>query len=169
MWRKSSIRSFMASLRSGLSRAFRIADRRHKVFDGRGAALHGGRWNSPGRRVIYAAETYAGAMLEILAHANIGQPPKTHVWIEILIGKNVRIEEVRPRDVPGWAAPDQRASRAFGDRWYDERRSAVLLVPSLVARPDHHVAINQDHPDIRKIRATAPQPVIWDRRLFKLS
>ena len=32
--------------------------------------LHGARWNSPGRRVIYAAETYAGALLEILVHAS---------------------------------------------------------------------------------------------------
>lgn len=53
-------------------RAYRIADRRHKIFDGQGAATFGGRWNSPGRRVIYAAETFAGAMLEVLVNANIG-------------------------------------------------------------------------------------------------
>ena len=44
-------------------RAFRIADRRHPIFDGTGAKLTGGRWNSPGRPVIYAAETFAGALL----------------------------------------------------------------------------------------------------------
>jgi RES domain-containing protein len=32
--------------------------------------LHGARWNSPERRVVYAAETYAGALLEILVHAS---------------------------------------------------------------------------------------------------
>ncbi|MGH8336162.1 MAG: RES family NAD+ phosphorylase, partial [Gammaproteobacteria bacterium] len=53
-------------------RAFRIADRRHPLLDGLGAFLNGGRWNSKGRRVIYSSETYAGALLEILAHANIG-------------------------------------------------------------------------------------------------
>ena len=47
----------------------------------------GGRWNSPGRRVIYAAESYAGAMLEVLVNANIGRMPKHHGWIEILIGE----------------------------------------------------------------------------------
>ena len=68
----------MAFPRSGGElRAYRIADRRHKIFDGQGASLLGGRWNSPGRRVIYAAETYAGAMLEALVHANIGRLPKT--------------------------------------------------------------------------------------------
>jgi RES domain-containing protein len=152
--------------RSGPLRAYRIADRRHRIFDGAGAAIHGGRWNSPGRRVIYAAETYAGAMLEALAHANIGRLPKTQVWIEILIGNSVRIEELDGSDLPGWQASNQRASRNFGDRWYDERRTAVLLVPSIVARPEHNIAINQEHPDFTKIRATAPKPVIWDQRLF---
>jgi RES domain-containing protein len=149
-------------------RAYRIADRRRKIFDGHGAALIGGRWNSPGRRVIYAAETYAGAMLEVLVHANIGKLPKTHSWIEILIRKGIRIEEVYPIDIPGWDAPDQRASRRYGDRWYDEGRTAVLVMPSIVARPERNIAINQEHPEFRRIRATAPRPVIWDARLFSV-
>ena len=156
-----------ASLTGGL-RAYRIADRRRKIFDGQGASLLGGRWNSPGRRVIYAAETYAGAMLEVLVHANIGKIPKTHAWIEILIRKGIAIEEVRPADLPGWDAPDQRASRRYGDLWYEEGRTAVLLVPSIVTRLERNLAINQDHPEFRKIRGTAPRPVIWDQRLFRL-
>jgi RES domain-containing protein len=161
----------MASPRNGTLvdgplRVCRIADRRRKIFDGYGAALLGGRWNSPGRRVIYAAESYAGAMLEVLVHANIGKPPKTHSWIEILIARGVRIEEMTTALVPGWDAPDQRASRRFGDRWYDEGRTAVLVVPSLVARPERNIAINQEHPDFKRLRATAPKPVIWDQRLF---
>jgi RES domain-containing protein len=39
--------------------------------------LNGGRWNSAGKRVIYAAQTYAGALLEVLVHANLGIVPKT--------------------------------------------------------------------------------------------
>jgi RES domain-containing protein len=156
----------MAFLPSGPLRAYRIADRRRKIFDGQGAALIGGRWNSPGRRVIYAAETYAGAMLETLVHTNIGKLPKTHSWIEILIRKGIRIEEVHSAEISGWDAPDQRASRRYGDQWYDEGRTAVLLVPSLVARPERNIAINQEHADFKRIRATAPKPVIWEERLF---
>ena len=139
----------MASRPSGrwnvaLRRAHRIADRRRPIFDGAGAAAFGGRWNSPGRRVIYAAETYAGAMLEILANANIGRVPKYHAWIEILIGKGVSVEELDAAKVRGWDASDQRASRRFGDDWYDEARSTVLMVPSVVARAERNVVINQD-------------------------
>ncbi len=41
-------------------------------------------------------------MLEVLAHSNIGKLPKSHAWIEILIGKGIRTEELRPADRPGW-------------------------------------------------------------------
>src|ERR1700687_520667 len=156
----------MASRRSELFRAFRIADRRHKVFDGQGAASFGGRWNSPGRRIIYAAETYAGAMLEVLAHTNIGRIPRSQFWIEIMIGNAVKIEELKEGNLRGWDAGDHRASRAYGDHWYDEGRTAVLIMPSVLARRERNIAINQNHPDFVKIRATAAKPVHWDDRLF---
>jgi RES domain-containing protein len=162
----------MASRPSGrwniaLRRACRIADRRRQIFDGEGAAAFGGRWNSPGRRVIYAAETYAGAMLEVLANANIGRVPKHHAWIEILIGKGVSVEELDAARLRGWDASDQQASRRFGDEWYDQARSTVLIVPSVVARAERNVVINQAHPGFRKLRATKPRPVVWDERLFR--
>lgn len=162
----------MASRRSGpsktaLRRAFRIADQRHKIFDGEGAAMFGGRWNSAGRRIIYAAETYAGAMLEVLVNANIGRLPKHHVWIEITIGAGVSVEVAEERAIRRWDAPDQRASRAFGDQWYDERRSTILIVPSAVVRAERNVVINQEHPGFRKLRASRPKLVVWDERLFR--
>ena len=156
----------MASPRSRVLRAYRIADRRHRIFDGEGAATFGGRWNSPGRRVIYAAGSYAGAMLEVLAHTNIGRIPQTQSWIEIMIGSSVKIEELKESNVRGWDAADHCSSRDYGDRWYDEGRTAVLIVPSVLARPDRNFAINQQHPDFVKIRATVPKPVHWDDRLY---
>lgn len=61
---------------------YRIADTRHTIWSGTGAMLAGGRFNSPGRPVIYAALTFAGAMLEVLVHARIGIMPKTHAWVD---------------------------------------------------------------------------------------
>ncbi len=150
-----------------ISRAFRIADRRHPLLDGQGAFLSGGRWNSKGRRVIYSSETYAGALLEILAHANIGKVPKTQAWIEIWFPEALKIEEVTAADVPGWNADDMLTSRAYGDRWLEEGRTAVLLVPSVVtAGVERNVVINQDHPDFALLRRSEPREVLWDARLF---
>lgn len=156
----------MASRRSGPLRVFRIADMRHAIFDGTGAMRHGARWNSPGRRIVYAAETYAGALLEILVHAS-GSVPPSQGYIEIEIPAGLAIEEIIPDDVPRWDAPSFEAARRFGDRWYDERRSLALFVPSVVTRVERNVLINQEHPDFSRLRESQPLPVRWDARLWK--
>ena len=155
----------MASQRSRPLRAFRIADIRHTIFDGRGAMLHGARWNSPGRLVVYASESYAGALLEILAHAS-GSVPRSQGYIEIEIPADVSIEEVTPGDLPDWDSPSFETARAFGDRLYDERRTPVLMVPSVATRIERNILLNQEHPDFARIRASQPLPVRWDERLW---
>src|SRR5213592_1938655 len=100
----------MASRHRGPLRAFRIADIRHPILDGTGAMLHGARWNSPGRRIIYAAETYAGALLEILVHAS-GSVPRSQGYIEIQIPASLVIETVTPSDVPQWNLPSFEAAQ----------------------------------------------------------
>ncbi|MGP8253628.1 MAG: RES family NAD+ phosphorylase [Terracidiphilus sp.] len=149
-------------------RAFRIADRRFPIFDGTGARLAGGRWNSPGRAVIYAAENFAGAVLEVLVHSNLGRIPKSHALVEITIPDSLRVETIAAASLPGWDAEDQRASRAAGDRWLEEQRSAALLVPSLVTHGrERNVLLNPEHSEFAKIKAGKPQHIAWDERLFR--
>src|SRR5208282_1798284 len=115
-------------------RCFRIGDARFPLFDGTGARLHGSRWNSPGRSVIYAAETYSGAILEILVHANLNRLPHTHAVIAIEIPPDLCVERLSHVELRGGKDPHQTAGHTFGDRWLAENRSAVLMVPSLVTQ-----------------------------------
>ncbi|WP_370889751.1 RES family NAD+ phosphorylase [Caballeronia sp. RCC_10] len=145
----------------------RIADSRHPVWSGTGAMRVGGRFNSPGRPVIYGALNFAGAMLEVLVHARIGKVPKHHVWVEAEVPEEVAIERVSVEHLPaGWDAPDPQLARRFGDRWIEEARSAILVVPSVVARAECHAVVNPAHPDAARLVVSAPQPVVWDQRLF---
>jgi RES domain-containing protein len=147
--------------------AWRIADGRFDPFSPVGASMVGGRWNSPGLGVIYASRSYAGAMLECLAHAGIGKVPRTHVAVEIAIAGAVAVERYEESSLPvGRDHADLRVARAFGDAWIRELRTAVLVVPSVVARREGNVLVNPRHPDFGKIVASAPEPVIWDARLF---
>jgi RES domain-containing protein len=156
----------MASQPRRPDRVFRISDSRHPIFDGTGAFLKGSRWNSPGRRVIYAAETLAGAMLEMLVHTRIGKIPRTHRWIEITIPDAISWEHVMPDELPGWNT-DSPVTREFGDRWHREQRSLVLLVPSVVLFGyGFNVLINQDHPEFPMVQSSEPREVVWDSRLF---
>lgn len=147
--------------------AWRIADGRFEPFSGIGASLVGGRWNSPGRSVIYASQSFAGAMLECLAHAGIGRIPKTHVAVEIDIAASVSTERHDESSLPaGWDHRDLRVARVFGDEWIQARRSAVMVLPSVVARKENNVLLNPQHPHFARIVAGRPEPVIWDARLF---
>lgn len=149
-------------------RAYRIGSRRYDLFDGSGAAASDtARWNSRGRRVIYAAEHYATAVLETLAKLNSVKLPAALVYVEIDVPAGVRIERVTLGQVKGWDADDRRASQAFGDRWHDEQRSAVLIVPSLAAPGlEWNVAINQDHADTERVRVGGLTPVVAHPRLL---
>ena len=87
--------------------AYRIADGRRPIFDGTGALLVGGRWNSPGRSVIYAAASYAAAMLERLVHAGTGRIPKKQRVVVITIPARVSREEWSLERLPrGWDTRD---------------------------------------------------------------
>ena len=145
---------------------YRIADSRHSLFDGTGAFLNGGRWNSPGKRVIYTAATYGGALLEQLAHANTGRLPGTQAFIAIQIPETLNFERVLPEEIPGWNTADLSKTRERGDRWLRERKSPILIVPSAVTNGmESNVLLNPDHPEFARITASQPQPVQWDPRL----
>jgi RES domain-containing protein len=148
--------------------AYRIADARHAIFDAAGATLHGGRWNSEGVAVIYAVETYAGALLEVLVHANLSHPPKNQLVVRIVIPDEVAVETVSIAEVENWDAVDMTMSRAFGDRWILENRTAILRVPSVITNGrENNIVFNPAHSQFALIKAEYPEPVHWDTRLFR--
>jgi RES domain-containing protein len=129
--------------------------------------LVGGRFNSPGNAVIYGATTFAGAMLEVLVHARIGKVPRTHVFVVADVPDDIEIERADAVSLPvGWDGPLSEVPRGFGDRWMAERRTAVLLVPSVVAREEWNALINPAHPMAQRLIVSEPSPVVWDERLF---
>jgi RES domain-containing protein len=148
---------------------YRIADGRFPIYDSTGAMLYGGRWNSPGHPVIYAAETFAGALLETLVHANLNRIPHRQMFVHIQIPEPL-IGAVDAAAVPGWDKADLLASRALGDHWLKETRSAALLVPGMATSGrEHIVLIDPRHPKFAQIVASSPEPVTWDSRLFERS
>jgi RES domain-containing protein len=147
--------------------AWRISKVQYPPYDGTGARIAGARWNSPGRPVIYTADTFAGAILEILAHA---LRPRTlagvHHAVRIDIPDDL-VEVLDPASLPEWQTKGSPEARAFGDAWLAERRSAALAVPAVPSRPiGRNVLINPEHPEAARITVSAPFQVPWDERLF---
>ncbi len=147
--------------------AWRICKARFDPWDATGATLWPGRWHSRGRAVLYAADSYAGAILEVLVHAS--RPRQfmgAHQAVRLDVPDQL-VETVDGADVPGWDDPDPATPRVFGDRWLLDTRTAALVVPALPSRPiGRIVLINLTHPDAARIGRGAPFPVPWDERLY---
>ena len=146
-----------------------VADRQRTAsgWSSEGARLKGGRWNQPGTPAIYAATSYASAVLEILVHSTIGRVPRDFRYVTIDIPDDTRVDRVEPDAVPGWETLPPRASCAFGDAWLRVREGLVLLVPSVVTGGlDLNAVVNPLHRAFDRIVAGLEQPVRWDPRLL---
>lgn len=149
-------------------RAYRIGDPSGEfpIWDAGGARRVDGRWHEAGASVIYASEHYATAMLEKLVHY-AGLLPRGQHFIAIHVPAGIRYEVLNPDALPGWAQANGEAARAFGARWYREQRSALLIVPSVVARMERNFVFDARHPEFASIRVGQETPVWWDERLFE--
>lgn len=149
-------------------RCFRIGDPegRYPIFSGEGAAMFEGRWHAKGQEVIYCSEHYGTAMLEKLARYNGVLPPNQH-FIDIVIPAGTSYEEVTKDSLPDWDAENSFAARAFGSRWLDEGRTAIMIVPSYVSREELNVLINPRHPEFPTIKPGRERPIWWDPRLLQ--
>ncbi|MGI9091756.1 MAG: RES family NAD+ phosphorylase [Gemmatimonadaceae bacterium] len=146
---------------------YRVIKKRHPIYDATGSMLHGGRWSSAGRALIYASEHYATAILEKLVHAGRLQLPGPHHAAVIVIPDDLPTEQFDPARHPRWNTSDSIVARRFGDAWVGEARTSVLLVPSIPGQPaEWNYVINLAHPDATRIRVLQPFDVIWDGRLF---
>jgi RES domain-containing protein len=147
--------------------SFRIGDPNgtYPIFDATGSTIAPGRWNTPGSPLIYSSEHYSTALLEKLVHGSGRLPPSQH-YIEITLPRGLSYEVFSPPFLAGWDSMPATASKEFGQQWCLERRSAILIVPSVVARLDRNVLINPGHSEFGTITASLHEPVYWDKRLF---
>ncbi len=147
--------------------AYRIGDPHGSfpIFDSTGSKLAPGRWNTSSSPLIYTAQHYSTCLLESLANGGGALPPNQH-FIEITIPNGASYEVVSPSHLPGWDAPSCAASKSFGARWQRQRRSLLLLVPSVVARMETNILINPEHDEFHQVTYGLHQPVWWDSRLF---
>ena len=62
--------------------------------------------------------------------------------------------------------PPPAETMEIGDRWVQERRSAVLALPSAISPDDTNFLLNPEHPDFKRIRIHPPIDFAFDPRLL---
>lgn len=151
------------------SKLFRICDPQcaetpDQMLSGEGAFRYGGRWNSPGSRVIYLAESLSLAAYELLVHVpdQVIAPYKrirVDVPEELILNLD---ESVLPDD---WREPGNPDLIAIGDNWIASEQSLGLSVPSALVPGERNVILLRDHPDFEAVRVGEIEDFRYDPRL----
>jgi RES domain-containing protein len=150
---------------------WRIARAPFADLRGEGARLYGGRWNPVGTPCVYASTTLSLAALETLVHTDPDLLPPDLLAMELESG-GLSLEEHDDNDLPAhWRRElGQAETQAFGGRWSEEKRSALLVLPSVVLPADagaaeRNVVLNPLHPEAGSIRIVRQLPFTFDTRL----
>lgn len=147
---------------------WRLCREEYADLSGIGASFYGGRWNSPGRPVIYTASNLALAFVEIIPGLRKGVFPKGFVSLNIHIENSVSKKEINLSDFPHEEG-EKKVNSWFteeGDKWIDEKKELLLIVPSVIIPEEKNILINPHHPELLSVKIKEIKPFTVDPRFI---
>ncbi|ROM85065.1 hypothetical protein BK652_10865 [Pseudomonas brassicacearum] len=114
---------------------------------GIGAQRSGGRWNPPGRRVIYASADPATAILEVAAHLGfdaLDTVPHLLTCFEVLDPALIKVVQAEDVPNPNWLAPARPSpnQQQFADALLAQH--PFVLIPSAVTQHSWNLLVSCD-------------------------
>jgi RES domain-containing protein len=152
--------------------AWRVDNRKWSArsFNGIGASLEGGRWNSSGVPAVYASKHLAMAAQEIFVH--LPRPlPRSSLYVKFRIRfGGLAVTRFGPPDLPpDWRAePVPGSTQKIGDAWIAAAKTAILAVPSALYPEETNYVLNPAHPDFRRMEISAAEPFAFDPWMARL-
>ncbi|WP_425520706.1 RES family NAD+ phosphorylase [Pseudomonas serbica] len=151
-------------------KAYRIVKKRwaNSAFDGEGANLYGGRWNSKGISCVYVADTPSLAVLEVLVHLTSNDVMQSYAMYEIELPADL-VLRAKDKSLPAnWRAePAPQETASFGDEWIESGVSLALAVPSVIVPMSWNYLMNINHPAFAAVVTKAkPVEFKFDQRLL---
>jgi RES domain-containing protein len=140
-----------------------------RAFDGEGARINGGRWNSIGAPLVYLSGSRALVVLEMLVHLHDEDTLRDgYVLYEIGYEAKHR-RDVQKADLPvDWkSSPASPAAAAVGDRFCAQKKSLLLGVPSAILPAETNLLLNPHHAAMKELRITGPSKLDIDPRLIR--
>ncbi|MGH7527130.1 MAG: RES family NAD+ phosphorylase [Gemmatimonadales bacterium] len=147
---------------------YRICRAAQRALDGEGARLYGGRWNSPGRPVVYTSTSLALAALEYLIHVDPEDVPPDLIALTIEIPDDIDAETADAAALPaGWEqVPEPPACKAIGEAWANAGRVLALRVPAAPVPEEMNLLLNPRHSGASRVRIANERPFFYDPRLL---
>ena len=144
--------------------------RSEAAFTGKGAARFPGRWNERGTPVVYAAESLAGAVVELLAYFPSVRSLEAYVYFRAHVEEKAVLDlDLRALPEDWRAFPHSTSTQRIGTRWQREAASVGLRVPSALIPETYNVLLNPEHPEFSSaVRVEGPFALDVDDRLKDL-
>jgi RES domain-containing protein len=141
-----------------LKEAWRLCRQPHADLSGEGARLWGGRWNSPGRPVVYLADHPALAVLEVRVHLDLP--------LELLPDDYVLVRIRLPDEPPSVIREAPSDAKSASDTWLRTGDTVTLLVPSALVPFAHNLLFNPRHQRAAEAAIISTTAFRFDPRLW---
>jgi RES domain-containing protein len=161
------------SLRTEPLAAWRItrAEFAATALSGQGGLYAEGRWHRAGQPVVYLANAWSLAALEVFIHLGRRdfEIPLIYFGITILPEVSAVILDADALP-PDWRSePPSPDSQAIGSDWLRSNASALLRVQSALSpvESEYNWVVNPVHPDAAMLTVSEPKPFQFDQRMWK--
>jgi len=137
------------------------------ALSGEGARKYGGRWNSPGRNMVYLGGSRALSALELLVHLTTPlSRAKRFSLIEILVPRS-EITTYPTQCLPDrWnQSSNLKLTAELGDDWYDVGGQLAMVVPSVLIPEETNIVLNPEHRAFKDVVIGESKAFYFDKRL----
>lgn len=136
-------------------------------LSGEGGLHYSARWHTAGRRIVYLAESPAGALIESLVHMELNQKswPDFYDLMQVAVPDGIQIETIRVPKEKKWKE-FAAMTRELGDEWLRSKRTALARVPSVIVLNTWNILLNPEHSLAAQIKAVQVTRAQFDPRLF---
>jgi RES domain-containing protein len=139
----------------------------HNSLSGEGGLYYSARWHTTGHRIVYLAESPAGALIEALVHAELNEKswPRSYDLMQIAAPDGIEVETLNVLAGEDWTRFPT-VTRGLGDEWLQSKRTALARVPSAIMPNTWNFLLNPEHSEAVQIRIVEITRAEYDPRLF---
>ncbi|HMK90406.1 MAG TPA: RES family NAD+ phosphorylase [Methylocystis sp.] len=134
-------------------------------LQGVGGLLASARWRNAPRAIVYAAESPAGALVEVLVHFDREDLPEDLQLIEISVDDDASTDSAGERRLSHFWRHDLAETRRIGDIWLGEEKSLALRLPSVICPRTWNFLLNSRDPESSRMRVVSAEKFPFDGRL----
>lgn len=141
----------------------------HSTLEGQGGLMASARWHTQGRRIVYLAETPAGALLEALVHLelDLDNLPPSYQLLKAEAPDQMSMDRVEESKLAANWRADLVSTRTIGDQWLAGGSTALLRIPSAILPETWNVLLNPQHPEASSVSVKWRHAYPWDDRLLQ--